>query len=115
MWDAQSILTEAIQILSDFYAKVNSRDSASETTTDDFKVGSIFDEFTGKTVKGAWYNVEAIACDSHLRDNTTRVICEYLESSITGHFYQRICPTMVQVWARILRWRIARILFIKWL
>ena len=57
----------------------------SETTEDDFEVGSIFDEFTGKALEGAWDSVDTIAYDSHLRDNTTRVICEYLESSITGH------------------------------
>ena len=36
-------------------------------------------------MEGAWDSVETIAYDSHLRDNTTEVICEYLESSITGH------------------------------
>ena len=88
VWDAQSILTETIQILSDFYAKVTQSDSArleSETTETEFEVGSTFDEFTGKTVEGAWDGVEAIAYDPHLRDNTTKVICEYSESSITGH------------------------------
>ena len=39
----------------------------------------------GKTVEGAWDSVEAIAYDPHLCDNTTGVICEYSESSITGH------------------------------
>ena len=51
MWDAQSIVTETIQILSDFYAKVIQSDSArleSETTETEFEVGSTFDEFTGK-------------------------------------------------------------------
>ena len=56
-----------------------------ETTEAEFEAGSTFDEFTGKAVEGAWDSVEAIAYDSHLRDNSTRVICEYLESSITGH------------------------------
>ena len=88
MQDAQSILTEAILILSDFYTKVIQSDSPrleSETTEAEFEVGSIFDEFTGKTVEGSWDSVETIAYDSHLRDNTTGVICEYSESSITGH------------------------------
>ena len=88
VWDAQSTLTEAIQILSDFYAKVIQSDFArleSETTEAEFEAGSIFDEFTGKAVEGAWDSVEAIAYDFHLRDNSTGVICEYLESSITGH------------------------------
>ena len=88
VWDAQSVLTEAIQILSDFYAKVIQSDFArleSETTEAEFEAGSIFDEFTGKAVEGAWDSMEAIAYDSHLRDNSTGVICEYLESSITGH------------------------------
>ena len=88
MWDAQSILTEAIQILSDFYAKRLQSDSVrleSETTEAEFEAGSTFDEFTGKAVKGAWDSVETIAYDPHLRDNTTGVICEYSESSITGH------------------------------
>ena len=54
VWDAQSILTEALQILSDFYAKVIQSDFArleSETTEAEFEVGSIFDEFTGKAVE----------------------------------------------------------------
>ena len=69
MWDAQSILTEAIQILSDFNAKVIQSDFArleSETTEAEFEAGSTFDEFTGKAVEGAWDSVEAIAYDSHL-------------------------------------------------
>ena len=73
----------AIQILSDFYAKVIQSDFAgleSETTEAEFEAGSTFDEFTGKAVEGAWDSVEAIAYDSHLRDNSTGVICEYLES-----------------------------------
>ena len=116
MWDAQSVLTEAIQILSNFSAKVisaTSRGSSWKTTEAEFEAGSTFDEFTGKAVEGAWDSVEAIAYDSHLRDNSTRVICEYLESSITGHLPANLPNSGAG--GHELRWRTAKIPFIKWL
>ena len=53
-----------------------------------------FDEFTGKAVEGVWDSVEAAAYDSHLRDNSTRVILNTL--SVTQDIDQRIRPTVVQ-------------------
>ena len=50
-----------------------------------FRSGKHSRRVHGKTVEGSWDSVETIAYDSHLRDNTTRVICENLENSITGH------------------------------
>ena len=45
----------------------------------------IFYEFTGKTVEGVWDSVETDTYDSHRRENSTRVICEYFERD-TGHW-----------------------------
>ena len=44
--------------------------------------------------------MKADACDSHLRENPTGVICEYSESSIT-YIDQRIRPTVVRVGANV--------------
>ena len=46
---------------------------------------AFFDELTGKAVESAWDSVEADANDSHRRENSTRVICEYFERD-TGHW-----------------------------
>ena len=51
--DAQSNLTQAIQILTDFFAKVIQNDFAwleSETTASESEAVHTFDEFTGKAV-----------------------------------------------------------------
>ena len=51
--DAQSNLTQAIQILTDFYTKVIQNDFArleSETTASESEAAHTFDEFTGKAV-----------------------------------------------------------------
>ena len=57
----------------------------SETTTAESEAVCIFDEFTGKAVEGAWDSVETDTYDSHRRENSTRVICEYFERD-TGHW-----------------------------
>ena len=81
-------LTEAIQILSDFYTKVIRGDFArleSEATEAEFEAGSTFDEFTGrrwKVLGTVWRPSPTILISAI---TSIGVICEYLESSITGH------------------------------
>ena len=41
-----------------------------------------------------------ISCDPHLSENTTRVICDFFESSTTD-IDQRICPTVMQTSANV--------------
>ena len=60
-------------------------------TTAESEAVCILDEFTGKAVEGAWDSVETDTCDSHRRENSTRVICEYFERD-TGH-WQANLPT----------------------
>ena len=78
----QMIGTNAIsflQVIQNDFARLES-----ETTTAESEAVCIFDEFTGKAVEGAWDSVETDAYDSHRRENSTRVICEYFERD-TGH------------------------------
>ena len=78
----QMIGTNAIsflQVIQNDFARLES-----ETTTAESEAMCIFDEFTGKAVEGAWDSVETDAYDSHRRENSTRVICEYFERD-TGH------------------------------
>ena len=56
----------------------------SETAEAESEAARIFDEFTGKAVEGAWDSVKVAECDSHRRENSTRLICEYFERD-TGH------------------------------
>ena len=78
----QMIGTNAIsflQVIQNDFARLESK-----TTEAESEAVCIFDEFTGKAVEGAWDSVETDAYDSHRRENSTRVICEYFERD-TGH------------------------------
>ena len=65
--------------------KTTSRGSSRRPQRPSPKCYAFFDEFTGKAVEGAWDSVETNAYDSHRRENSTRVICEYFERD-TGHW-----------------------------
>ena len=68
-----------LQVIQSDFARLES-----ETREAESEVLRIFDDFTGKAVEGAWDSVETDAYDSHRRENSTRVICEYFECD-TGH------------------------------
>ena len=68
-----------LQVIQNDFAKLESK-----TTEAESEAVRMFDEFTEKAVEGAWDSVETDAYDSHRRENSTRVICEYLERD-TGH------------------------------
>ena len=61
-----------LQLIQSDFARLES-----ETTKAESDVLRIFD--TGKAVEGAWDSVETDTYDSHRRENSTRVICEYFE------------------------------------
>ena len=84
-----------LQVIQNDFARLESK-----TTEAESEAVRIYDEFTGKTVEGVCDIVKADACDSHLCENFTRVICEYFESSITN-IEQRIRPTVVQAGAYV--------------
>ena len=83
-----------LQVIQNDFARLES-----ETTEAESEAVCIFDEFTGKAVEGVWDSVEAAAYDSHLRDNSTRVILNTL--SVTQDIDQRIRPTVVQAGAYV--------------
>ena len=64
--------------------RTTSRSSSRRPQRPSPKAVRIFDKFTGKAGEGAWDSVETDAYDSHRRENSTRVICEYFERD-TGH------------------------------
>ena len=68
-----------LQVIQNDFARLES-----ETQRGRFRSVTHFDEFTGKAVEGAWDSVETDTCDSHRRENSIRVICEYFERD-TGH------------------------------
>ena len=78
-----------LQVIQNEFARLES-----ETREAESEAVCIFDEFTGKAVEGVWDSVETDAYDSHRRENSTRVICEYF--SVIQDIDQQICPTVVQ-------------------
>ena len=78
-----------LQVIQNDFARLESK-----TTEAESEAVRIYDEFTGKAVKGVWDSVETDTYDSHRRENSTRVILNTL--SVIQDIDQRICPTVVQ-------------------
>ena len=102
MWDAQSILTEAIQILSDFYAKVIQSDFArlESPQRPSSKREALLTSSREKRweVLGTVWRASLTILISAITPPNSSV---NTWRAVSQDIYQRICPTVVEVGANI--------------